>query len=205
MSQDVPQHTPQRVPQKWVTLARTIRARGRIGEVAAEIHTDFPERLTRLKEVYLWNGRDTPRRIAVRRCWLHQDRAIFHFAGCDSISQAETMTGLDVQVPFEERAVLPSGRHYISDLIGCAVVERTAAGTAPPASGTLTQATVPLGTVKDVEHSAGGIPESSLLVVETPAGEVLIPMAEEICVRIDTVARVIEVVLPEGLREINEK
>ena len=59
--------------------------------------------------------------------------------------------------------------------------------------------------MEDVEGSARGIPESSLLVVETPAGEVLIPMAEEICVRIDTVARVIEVVLPEGLREINQK
>jgi 16S rRNA processing protein RimM len=198
---------PQDEPQKWITLARTIRARGRIGEVAAEIHTDFPERLTRLKEVYLWNGRDAPRRMAVRRCWLHQDRAIFHFAGCDSISQAETMTGLDVQVPFEERAALPSGRHYISDLIGCAVVERTAASAGPPSTstqGTVPQGTVPLGTVKDVERSGGGIPESSLLVVQTPAGEVLIPMAEEICVRIDTVARVIEVVLPEGLREINQ-
>ena len=183
------------MPQQWVTLARTIRARGRIGEVTAEIHTDFPERLTRLKEVYLWDGKSAPRRIDVRRCWLHQDRAIFHFVGCDSISQAETMAGLEVQVPFEERAELPSGRHYISDLVGCSVVERRAGAVE----------TVPLGIVKDVETSGRGLPEASLLVVQTSKGEVLIPMAEEICVRIDTAARVIEVSIPDGLLGINER
>ena len=35
----------------------------------------------------------------MRRCWLHQDRAVFHFEGCDSISAAEKFAGLEVQVP----------------------------------------------------------------------------------------------------------
>jgi len=33
----------------------------------------------------------------------------------------------------------------------------------------------------------------------------LIPLAQEICVRVDTAARRIEVVLPEGLRELNHE
>lgn len=176
--------------QDWVTLARTLRARGRIGEVAAEILTDFPDRLTRLKEVYLWDGTRPPRRVAVRRCWLHQDRAIFHFEGCDSISEAEKLTKLDVQVPLEDRAPLPPGRYYITDLIGCAVVERAPGGAR-------------LGMVKDVQLTGEAVPGAPLLVVETAAGELLIPLAEEICVRIDTAARCIEVALPEGLRDIN--
>jgi len=40
--------------------------------------------------------------------------------------------------------------------------------------------------------------------VDTPAGELLIPLAQEICVRVDTAARRIDVVLPEGLRELNQ-
>jgi len=32
----------------------------------------------------------------------------------------------------------------------------------------------------------------------------LIPLAQEICVQIDTAARRIEVILPEGLRELNQ-
>jgi 16S rRNA processing protein RimM len=174
------------VPQKWVTLARILRARGNKGEVAAEILTDFPERLTRLKEIYLWDGAREPRRTGVRRCWLHQDRAIFHFEGCDSISAAEKFARLEVQVPLEERAPLPAGSHYISELVGCEVFERGAGGAR-------------IGMVRDVQ-TMGAAP---LLVVETAAGELLIPMAEEICVSIDTGAKRIEVVLPEGLREMN--
>lgn len=180
------------MPHNWVTLARTLRSRGRSGEVAAEILTDFPERLTRLKEVYLWDGTHAPRRVGVRRCWLHQGQAVFHFAGCDSISEAEKLAQLDVQVPLEERMPLPPGRYYITDLIGCAVFEKASSG-------------LRLGMVKDVQLTGESVPGAPLLVVETNAGELLIPLAEEICVRIDTSARRIEVLLPEGLRDMNRQ
>jgi ribosomal 30S subunit maturation factor RimM len=39
--------------------------------------------------------------------------------------------------------------------------------------------------------------------VATSAGELLIPLAAEICTLIDLEARRIEVRLPEGLRELN--
>ena len=189
-----------------VTLARIVRPRGRKGEVAAEILTDFPQRLRELREVWLARpGARLPdrqglagpgateRRVRVRGCWISQSRggqAIFHFEGCDSIAEAEMLVGLEVQVPFEERAPLPAGRFYVSDLVGCEVWERGA-------SGAVVQR---LGTVRDVEFLGGGTP---LLAVDSPAGEVLIPLAEDICVRIDPAARRIEVVLPEGLRELN--
>ena len=56
------------MPGAWtgVTLARLVRARGRKGEVAAEILTDFPERLIRLREVWLWDGVAAPRKVSVR-------------------------------------------------------------------------------------------------------------------------------------------
>jgi ribosomal 30S subunit maturation factor RimM len=41
--------------------------------------------------------------------------------------------------------------------------------------------------------------------VDTPQGEVLIPLAMEICRKIDVGARRIEVVMPEGLRELNRR
>jgi len=182
----------------YVSLARILRPRGVRGEVAAEILTDFPERLTALRNVFLC-GDSPPRPARVLRCWLSPSRggqAIFLFEGCDSVAAAEKLRGLEVQVPLAERVALPAGRYYVSDLIGCEVHERGAAGAGKAA----------LGIVRDVQFA--GTP---LLVVETPAesskarrGEILIPMAEEICTRIDTAARVIEVLLPEGLRELNE-
>lgn len=176
------------MPGAWtgVTLARLVRARGRKGEVAAEILTDFPERLTRLREVWLWDGA-APRKVAVRTCWLHQQQAIFQFEGCDSITDAEKLVGLEVQVPLSERVTLPAGTYYVTDLIGCEVWE--------PATR--------VGIVRDVQFTGEGTPGTPLLVVETPAGELLIPLAEEICRRVDVAARRIEVALPEGLRDLN--
>jgi ribosomal 30S subunit maturation factor RimM len=39
--------------------------------------------------------------------------------------------------------------------------------------------------------------------VETPRGELLVPLAEDICTRIDVATRRIDVRLPEGLSEVN--
>ncbi len=44
-----------------------------------------------------------------------------------------------------------------------------------------------------------------LLEVETFLGEVLIPLAVDICTKIDPTARRIDVVLPEGLRDLNRE
>jgi 16S rRNA processing protein RimM len=172
-----------------VTVARILRPHGRRGEVAAEILTDFPERLTRLNAATLWDGRAEPRRAAIRSCWISHSRggqAILHFEGSDSISSAEKLVGLEVQIPINERMTLPSGSYYVSDLTGCEVCEKDGAA---------------LGRVSDVQFP-GGTP---LLVVDSSRGEVLIPLAQDICVRVDTAARRIEVVLPEGLRELNHE
>jgi len=175
-----------------VTIARILRPHGRRGEVAAEILTDFPERLKTLASAWLWDGRSAPKRVAVRSCWLSQSRggqAIFHFEGSDSISDAEKLAGLHVQIPLSERVQLPSGSYYVTDLIGCEVREKNGAK---------------IGEVRDVQFTGEDVAGTPILVVDAPRGEILVPLAEEICVRVDTVARVIETVLPEGLRDSNE-
>jgi len=54
-----------------------------------------------------------------------------------------------------------------------------------------------------VQFTGEDVAGTPILVINSPRGEVLVPLAEEICVRIDTAARTIEVVLPEGLRDLN--
>jgi 16S rRNA processing protein RimM len=178
-------------PQAGVTVARVLRPHGRRGEVAAEILTDFPHRLKTLTAAWLC-GRSAPdRHSAIRSCWLSQSRggqAIFHFEGSDSISDAEKLVGLEVRIPLSERTELPENSYYITDLIGCEVREKDA--------GTI-------GSVRDVQSAGEGVAGTPVLIVDSPAGELLIPLAQEICVRVDTAARLIEVVLPEGLRELN--
>lgn len=207
----------------YVTLARILRPRGKRGEVAAEILTDFPERLLELAEVFLAGhaagkagqeniageaGREnTPRPVRIANCWLSKSRggqAIFHFEGCDSIGAAEKLRGLEVQVPFEQRVALPAGRYYVSDLVGCSVFELPSSPSAV-SSSPRSSASAPafLGVVRDVQFTSEGANGTPVLAVDTLDGELLIPLAEDICRRVDTAARRIEVALPEGLRDLN--
>jgi 16S rRNA processing protein RimM len=179
----------------WVIVARVLRARGNKGEVAAELLTDFPERLTQLREVFLSapNSTAPPRAVAVQACWLsknHAGQAVFHFGGVASIDEAEKFRGLEILLPIEQRVTLPAGRYFVSDLVGCSVFE----GSSPQR---------PLGVVSAVHFPGENVAGTPLLEVSTPHGELLVPLAEDICTRVDVAARRIEVVLPDGLRELN--
>jgi 16S rRNA processing protein RimM len=193
-----------------VLVARILRARGNKGEVAAELLTDFPERLTKLTECFLGHGGGIaePSRVTVKSCWLsqnHRGQAVFHFAGVHSISEAEKFRGLHVLLPFEQRVTLPSGKYFVSDLIGCSVFEtpvRPPVVASSPCS--LGEAPSLLGTVRDVQIPGEAVAGTPLLEVETSGGEILIPLAVDICTKIDTIARRIDVILPEGLRDLNQ-
>jgi 16S rRNA processing protein RimM len=190
-------------------IARILRARGNKGEVAAELLTDFPERLTRLQEVFVGNanGENEPRRTALRKCWLsenHRGQAVFHFEGVNSISEAEEFRGLGVLLPFKQRVTLPAGHYFVSDLIGCSVFDNPTASSALSSSPcSLAEAPALVGAVRDVQFPGEALSGTPLLEVETAQGEMLIPLAADICSKIDTAARRIDVVLPEGLRDLN--
>lgn len=199
--------------QRWVIIARILRPRGNKGEVAAELLTDFPERLTRLTEVFLGAsggaGPVEPRLAALKACWLsqnHKGQAVFHFAGCNSISEAEAFRGLDVFLPIEQRVTLSANQYFVDDLIGCSVFENSVE--APVVSSSpcsLANAPALLGVVRDVQFTGEGVAGTPILAVDTSGGELLIPLAEDICLRVDTRARRIDVALPDGLRDLNYK
>lgn len=179
-------------------MALIVRPHGVRGEVAAEILTDFPERLTKLKRATLWNGIVAPRPVEINRCWLSHSRggqAIFHFAACNSVDDAKKLVGFEVRIPLTERAKLPDGSYYISDLVGCEVVETSGAK---------------IGVVRDVEINGDEVQGTPLLVVDLDVAraasndEILIPLAQDICVRVDLAARRIEANLPEGLIDVND-
>jgi 16S rRNA processing protein RimM len=178
-----------------VTVARILRPHGRRGEVAAEILTDFPERLKQLTQAELCDESGSSRRgVAIRSCRLTQNRggqALFHFEGSDSISDAEKLVGFEVRIPFSERMPLPSSSYYVTDLIGCEVRETERENDAA------------LGVVRDVQFTGEDVAGTPLLVVDSARGELLIPLAQEICVNVDLAARRIDVVLPEGLQDLN--
>lgn len=145
--------------------------------------------------------------MPLKSCWLnqnHRSQIVFHFEGVNSISEAEKLRAFEVLLPLEQRVNLPAGQYFVSDIIGCNVFE-TPANLSVVASSPCSLAAAPsfLGTVRDIQFPGEELAGTPLLEVDTSRGELLIPLAEDICAKIDPAARRIDVILPEGLRDLN--
>lgn len=200
-------HSREQEP-RWLLVARILRPRGNKGEVLAELLTDFSSRFSNLEQVYLRKRNEEPRLARLRHFWIDRNRpgtGVFHFAESDSISSAETLRGYQVLLPFEQRVVLPAGQYFVTDLIGCTVFDLPdqPAKLSSPACG-IAEAPRVLGAVTDVFFTGEAVAGTPILQVETARGELLIPLAEDICTRVDVIGKRIEVKLPDGLRDIND-
>ena len=167
-----------------VAVARVRRARGVKGEVAADIWTDFPERFDGLEELIAVFPGGERRRLALEGHWLHGDRVVLKFRGFDSPEEAAALAGCVLAVPESEAVELGEGEFYDWQLEGCRA--ETVEGRR-------------IGTVREVLHTGG---EAPVLVIRDERGrENLVPLAESICVEIDTARELIRVDAPEGLIE----
>jgi 16S rRNA processing protein RimM len=168
-----------------VVVARVARPHGRRGEVILNLETDFPEkRFAPGNRLVVRRGGDAEE-LVVRSVWFMKARPVVGFEGVESIDDAETLAGCELRVPADELAELPPGKYYHHDLVGCRV--ESAGGEA-------------VGEVVAVEGSG----EASRLVVGTPRGEELIPLASEMVPLVDTKARRIVIAAPDGLLGLNE-
>jgi len=165
------------------TIARPHRLRG---HVFVNASTDFAEtRFAPGATLSTRKGADTLT-LRVESVRFQNGRPILSFEGYSGIEQAEALAGLELRIPEDALQSLEDGFYYHHQLVGCEVV---------------TQSGAPVGHVVKVDEGAGG----SLLVVTGAGGdEVLIPLAREICVRIDVTGRRIEVAPPAGLLDLNE-
>jgi len=169
---------------EFITLARVAKTQGRRGEVAVEVHSDIPDRLHAGLRIFVLTEDDRRRELRIEHAWPHKERLVLKFAGVDSIPDALPLVGSELQVPRSERAELEPGAAYVSDLVGCALVDGARE----------------VGVVTDVRFGAG---EAPLLVVGSAKAELEIPYAQEFLVRVDLRHKRIEMNLPEGLLEVN--
>jgi 16S rRNA processing protein RimM len=182
--------------QTWVWLARIRKTQGRKGEVLAEILTDFPEKFAERKRVWLLTAAGLPgesaRETGLENSWLyksgHTGEVVLHFAGVNSITEAEALRGLVVVVPRAERVPLAEDEVYVGDLIGCKLIDVASE-----------QARI-VGVIEDVDRDAGLV---ALLVVRGEASdEILVPFAKSYLRNIDIENKRVEMALPEGLIEV---
>jgi len=175
---------------EFITLARVVKTQGRRGEVAAEIHTGVPDRFSAGMAVLALPPTESAspearRELEVEQIWPHKGLLVLKFLGVDSISEAESLIGCELQVPSSERAVLDPGWNYVSDLAGCTVFDHG----------------LEIGRIADVQFGTG---EASLLVVKNSAGQQFdIPFAQAYLEAMDLGRRQVRMNLPQGMLEIN--
>jgi 16S rRNA processing protein RimM len=134
--------------------------------------------------LFALGGDGSRRELKVEEFWPHKSYLVLKFAGIDSISDGEALIGCELQVPDAERAKLEAGWVYVSDLIGCMVVDGDRE----------------IGSVRDVQFGAG---EAPLLLVRTGSKEYEIPYAEAYLTSTDLDGKKIFMRLPEGMLELN--
>jgi 16S rRNA processing protein RimM len=181
---------------EFITLARVVKTQGRHGEVAAEMHSDVPGRfaagmkLFALPKAVDLKSQAAQRELEVEELWPHKGLIVLKFRGVDSMSDAELLIGSELQVPSAERANLEAGWNYVSDLIGCKVLDHGQE----------------IGRIEDVQFGAG---EAPLLIVTNDAGKKFdVPFAEAYLLGVDRegvdlAQQRVRMNLPEGMLEIN--
>jgi 16S rRNA processing protein RimM len=183
---------------QWVWLARIRRPQGRKGEVFADILTDFPEKFSERRRLWLVANPDSPRaktspsprEVELVGHWLYKGGIVLHFGISNSISDAETLAGLIVAIPFTDRAQLSDDEVYVGDLIGCTLFD---VGGQKPVS---------VGVIEDVDRAAGPV---ALLVVNAAGSEdeILVPFAKSYMRAVDLPGKRVEMALPGGLIDLN--
>lgn len=178
--------TPDDSSADLLLIGRVARAHGNRGQVIVNPETDFAEERFRVGQVVLVGPSVPPvaRRITAAR--FHQGRPVVALEGVATMNDAEALAGADLWLPAAEIPPLPPGTYYRHDLVGCEVRDAS-----DGAVGLVTAVDGPI----DRCH----------LVVAGARGEVLIPLVDHICVRIDPAARVIVINPPEGLLEANQR
>jgi 16S rRNA processing protein RimM len=167
-----------------VLVGRVARPHGIRGQVIVNPETDFVEERFRAGATLWTRSARGDEQLKVTSARVQNGRPVIGFEGFSSIEDVERLAGLDLRVPEAELRPLDAGVYYHHQLAGCVV--ETVAGAR-------------VGDVVRVEGGTAG----SLLVVSGTNGEVLIPLATEICVEIDVERKRIRINPPDGLLDVN--
>jgi len=145
--------------------------------VKVEIMTDFPDRYSLLRKVYLGPKAVT---FALEGFRLHRGAALLKLGGCHDRASVEKLRGQLVQIPIEEAMPLEADEYYEHQIVGLAVW--TAGGEY-------------LGTVDEVMSTGS----NDVYVVRGEGQEILIPAIEDVVLEINLAQGRLVVELMEGL------
>ncbi|MCC6803788.1 MAG: 16S rRNA processing protein RimM [Anaerolineae bacterium] len=168
---------------QYLLLGEILRPHGVRGELRVRLLTDYPERIAKLKTLYLAASPEAQKVTPYQVRGMRMNKG-FGLLTLDQISdrdQADRLRGLFVLVDIANAVPLESGEFYLYQLIGLKVV--TSMGET-------------LGTLTEVLETGA----NDVYIVDSPQhGEILIPVIPQTIVKTDIENGVLIVNLPDGL------
>lgn len=116
-----------------------------------------------------------------------KDKGFVHLKleGVDNHERSKAISNQDIYLPLTDLPKLPTDEYYLHDLVAMEVQDKT------------------LGAVGNVDKILD-FSRNPLMQITRDGNEILIPISDQFIVKVDKVAKVIHVDLPEGLIEINQ-
>lgn len=163
-------------------IGRIARAHGVRGALVVQSYSDNPGRFALLDTVLIGPDESQVTEYRLTHAGEGHSSVILALEGIATRDQAEELAGSGVFIPEDRMLPPPPGKHYVHDLIGCAV--QAIDGTDH-------------GIVTDVLL----IPANDVYVVNDHGVEVLVPAVPAFIASVDTAAKRIVVVPVPGLFE----
>ena len=164
-------------------LGKILKTHGNKGQVIVLLDVDDPEDYLALESVYLdLHGERIPFFIGSLEL-KHNRKAVIQFQDFDSIEDAESLQGLEMYLPITKLPALKGNRFYYHEIIGFAVVDQQYGD---------------IGLVEDILE----LPHQSLFQIRHGGKEILVPIVDDIILKVDRKKKQLLISAPEGLIEI---
>ena len=168
-------------PETLLLVGKLTRPHGILGEVKVQAPAGYLSIFGSVKRIYLRSPRGELNTYKIRAFRVHQESALLKLIKVVTRNDAELLREHEVLIDYNDLPALPPGEYYTHQLIGMRVHRTT---------GEV------LGTVADVLATGS----NDVYIINKPDGkELLLPVIASVVLNIDEAARVITVIVPDGL------
>ncbi len=176
---------PKQNNTEWATIGNIVALFGIHGDLKVRLLTDIPNRFAELDVVYA-GTEHFPYRIQSVRPYKGE-MVVLKLEGIDNANTAESLRGLDLQIPESKLAKLPPDSYYQHDIIGLHVITMNGRD---------------LGQIIDIIVTGS----NDVYTIKTPEGkQILIPAIKDVIKQIDLIRRTMYIdPLPGLLDEVDQ-
>jgi len=155
-----------------LSIGQVLRPQGLRGQVKIRPDTDDPGRFSALARVFVKDRAGRYEALTVNGVSVRSGFVYLHLGGDSTVEAAELRRGLVLYIPRGEAVPLGEHENFISDLIGCQMVDT---------EGRL------IGTVEDVLQPGA----NDVYVVKTDQGTLLVPALKHVVLAVDVENKVV--------------